>query len=198
MQISLMNLGDTPRVFHNRLGKPVIIPVGKVVITDLSPMDVQNLKFPARPETILVCPPEMTEIPAEMRGVVDLLAVLEFESHEKALQRFAQVIPPGHSTATRPSRMQMRQYLHTMIEDYIQAQTSPKPKTLHDDEDPQVLERELERQKRGAEEVPLHPFAIIEQEKNLKLMTQPARQLYSAPPRADKPEKKPKKNRRRS
>lgn len=165
MRVSLMNLGDAPRVFHNRLNRAVVVPVGRVVIADLAALEIQNLKFPSRGETVLVGEPEITEIPLEMRGVVDLLAVVEFESYERALQKFLAVVPPGSMTESRPSRMQIRRFLQTMVEDYIAQQTSPKTKTVHDDEDPKVLERELERQKGGAEQSPVHPIDQVKRDK---------------------------------
>lgn len=161
MRVSLMNLGDAPRVFHNRLNRAVVIPVGRVIAIDMNPMEVQNLQNPAKGETILVGEPDVTEIPPEMQGVVDLLAIIDFESHEKAIQKFMLVVPPDSMTEIRPSRMQMRRYLQTMVEDYVAQQRNPE-KEVHDDVDPQVLEDELKKQTDGAKAPPVH---ALDQEK---------------------------------
>lgn len=189
MRVSLMNLGDAPRVFHNRLNRPVVVPTGRVVVADLSPMEIQNLKFPAKGETVLVGEPDVTEIPVEMQGVVDLLAVIDFESETKALAKFLEVIPPGHATDTRPSRMQMRRFLHTMVEDYVAKMSNGKPETVHDDEDPRVLEDEIRRQNSGAALPPVHPLEQVKRDRAAEQVANdrpiPSRERAPAPVRTE-------------
>lgn len=178
MRVSLMNLGDAPRVFHNRLNHAVVVPTGRVVVADLTPMAIQGLKF-GRGETVLVGEPDVVDIPIEMQGVVELLSVLEFEGYERSLQKFLQVIPPGHSTATRPSRMQMRRYLQTMVEDYIAQRNAPEKRPVRDDEDPRVLEKELEKQKHESEQSPVHVLDQAKRDRNLAATEAP----HEPPPR---------------
>lgn len=155
MNVAVMNLGESPRVFHNRLGRAVLVPVGKVVDIDLPGSVVQGLKHPSRPETVLIGE-EGEQIPGEMQGVLDLLHTLEFESYESLVSRFLAVAPPNNLTQIRPSRMQMRVALRTMVEDWIDAQRHGE-KVVHDDVDPEQLEQEQRDEDRNPKE-PVHPL----------------------------------------
>lgn len=146
MRVGLMNLGDGPRVFHNKINRAVLVPVGRVVAADLDERAVHALKFPTRPETVLVCEPEEV-IPDEMAKVIELMSIIEFETHELALRKFHEIVPADNvafADNRRPSRMQMRQYLRTMVEDYV-AQRAIGEKFIRDDVAPEVLQEELEQ-----------------------------------------------------
>jgi hypothetical protein len=164
MRVGLLNLGDGNRLFYNKIGRAVLVPVGKMVTADLDDHTLQGLKYPLRPETILVCEPE-APIPDEMQKVIDLLALLEFESHEILTRRFQEIAPPNNLVDLRPSRAQIRVALRTMVEDYIQAQISGE-KIIRDDVDPDVLEEELEHQ--------IHPIEKVKQEQVAEDMALPA------------------------
>lgn len=165
MRVGLMNLGDAPRVFHNKINRPVVVPVGRVVATDLDTQAIQALKFPARPETVLVCAPDAA-IPEEMEKIILLLTTIEFEDANVIVARFNEIAPPNNMVGIRPSRMQMREVLKRMVEDYIdeqvRAEGGEKP-LIKDDVDPRKLEEELERQRNTDEPDPTH---AIQQEKN--------------------------------
>ena len=164
MRVGLLNLGDGNRLFYNKIGRAVLVPVGKMVTTDLDDHTLQGLKYPLRPETILVCEPE-APIPDEMQKVIDLLALLEFESHEVLTRRFQEIAPPNNLIEFRPSRAQIRVALRTMVEDFIQAQISGE-KIIRDDVDPEVLQDELDH--------PVHPIERAKQERTAEDMTLPA------------------------
>lgn len=157
MRVSLLNLGDTPRIFHDRLGKPTAVPVGVCTVADLSSQVVQGLRFPVGPETILVREEHETDIPDDVRPVINLLRTIEFDSQEDILVKFLSVVPPNNLTQIRPSRQQMRMTLHTMVVDWIAAQRDNVQRPfVRDDEDPKQLEREqadAERQRQP----PVHP-----------------------------------------
>lgn len=155
MNVAVMNLGESPRVFHNRLGRAVLVPVGKVVDIDLPGSVVQGLKHPSRPETVLIGE-EGEQIPEDMRGVLDLLHTLEFDSYEVLVSKFLMLAPPNNLTQIRPSRMQMRVALRTMVEDWIEAQRD-ESKVVHDDVDPEQLEQEERDADRNPKE-PTHPL----------------------------------------
>lgn len=162
MRVGLMNLGDNPRVFHNKLNRAVLVPVGRVVATDLDERAVHALKHPTRPETVLVCEPEEA-IPDEMVKVIELMTIIEFETHELALRKFNELVPPSNilfGDSLRPSRMQMRQYLRTMVEDFVASRATGE-KIIRDDVDPRQLERELEEQQN---QDPMHPLQKHRQE----------------------------------
>jgi len=185
MRVGLMNLGDAPRVFHNRISRAVVVPVGRVVVADMFERDVQALKFPARPETVLVCDPE-TEVPEHMARVISLLNRAEFEEHHKVLTEFQAIAPPNNlGPGMRPSRMQIRELLRGMVEDYIfeavRAETGDKP-LIRDDKDPAVLEREYAEQTRTEAPEP-HP---LRQEKNEKVAATIANAVPVAPHRTKK------------
>jgi hypothetical protein len=155
MRVALMNLGDTPRVFYNKINRAVLVPVGRVVNTDLTAAMVQGLKFPAKPETLLVCEPD-TPIPEEMQRVVDLLSIVDFESHETVRQRFHEIAPPNNLTELRPSRMQIRMLLRTMVEDYIIAQMGRETIDRSVPEEPEE------------EQPPMHPIAQAKQDEIMR------------------------------
>jgi len=176
MRVGLMNLGDGPRVFHNKINRAVVVPVGMVVAADLDTRAIQDLKFPSRPETVLVCGPDDC-IPEDMQRVVNLLSVIEFEDPNKIMQQFHAVAPPNNMTGSmRPSRMQMRIILKTMVEDYVQAQvqaeTGDKP-LIKDDVDPSVLQNELDRQM-GNDADSVHPLRQERMDRAKSEMTKPA------------------------
>jgi hypothetical protein len=149
-----MNLGDGARVFHNRLNKPVFVPVGAVVIADLSNHVVQGLQFAQNP-TVLVGDPSVTEIPEEMRKIVDILTTVDFESTNVLIQKFNAIAPPNNMVNMHPSRMQIRIFLRTMVEDWIATQTGHE-KQIRDDVDPDRLLREFNRQRFPQD--PPHPL----------------------------------------
>jgi hypothetical protein len=206
MRVGLMNLGDATRVFHNKINRMVTVPVGRVVVTDLDARAVQDLKFPARPETVLVCHPDAT-IPEEMEKIIALLTTIEFEEPHIILQKFHEIAPPNNLKGSmRPSRMQMRMVLRSMVEDYISeqihAESGDKP-LIKDDVDPNVLQRELDRQMDNEEPEPMHPLrqekidkAIIE---NRPASRAPARVAAAqAAARAREPAKTKKRKAKRS
>jgi hypothetical protein len=169
MRVSLMNLGDGPRVFHNRLNRAVVIPVGRVVTIDMNAREIQDLQFPRRPESVLIGEPDVTEIPESMQKVVHLLSIIEFEENIKIIRLFHEISPPSNLTHLRPSRMQIRGILQTMVEDFVTAELAkqrgePKTTVVRDDEDPELLERELARQ-REPDADPPHPIAQLKQGK---------------------------------
>jgi len=153
MMVSLMNLGDAPRVFNNRLGKKFIVPVGRVVTADMTGRAVQDIKFSRTPETVLVREGGDTKIPDEMQKVVDLMAVIEFGDNHEISRRFKEMVPPQNMNEMRPSRAQIRRYLRTMVEDFIIAE-SGRQKQVRDDVDEEQLVREFEMN----EPDPVHPL----------------------------------------
>jgi hypothetical protein len=158
MRVALLNLGESPRIFHNRLNKPISVPVGKITIADLDGRVVQGLMHPVTPETLLVGDENMT-IPAEVGGLIDLLAIVEFEDYESLLRRFLEVAPPNNlGPGMRPSRQQIRQLLRSMVEDWIAAHRDGS-RPIHDDKDPRQLEDALkEQESRRQDPEPTHPF----------------------------------------
>lgn len=148
MRVALLNLGESPRIFYNRLNKAISVPVGKITIADLDGRVVQGLRHPSTPETILVGDESMT-IPDEVKGIIDLLAVVEFESEQTLLRRFLQIAPPSNlGPDMRPSRQQIRQHLRTMIEDWVAAarQNGTTTHVIHENKDPEKLDRALREQ----------------------------------------------------
>lgn len=156
MLVSVLNLGESQRIFHNRLGRAVAVPVGKIVHIDLTGAVVQGLKFSAQPETVYIGDETMTDIPEEVKGYIDLLHVIEFDSYERLVEAFLRVAPPNNLTQIRPSRMQMRTALRTMVEDWIDAQREGE-KLIRDDVDPRKLEEEQTEADRNPKE-PEHPL----------------------------------------
>lgn len=156
MLVSVLNLGESQRIFHNRLGRAVAVPVGKIVHIDLTGAVVQGLKFSAQPETVYIGDETMTDIPEEVKGYIDLLHVIEFDSYERLVEAFLRVAPPNNLTQIRPSRMQMRTALRTMVEDWIDAQREGE-KLIRDDVDPRKLEEEQIEADRNPKE-PEHPL----------------------------------------
>lgn len=156
MLVSVLNLGESQRIFHNRLGRAVAVPVGKIVHIDLTGAVVQGLKFSAQPETVYIGDETMTDIPEEVKGYIDLLHVIEFDSYERLVEAFLRVAPPNNLTQIRPSRMQMRTALRTMVEDWIDAQREGE-KVIRDDVDPRKLEEEQTEADRNPKQ-PEHPL----------------------------------------
>jgi hypothetical protein len=156
MRVGLMNLGDSPRVFHNKIQRAVVVPVGRVVIADLDTRTIENLKFPAHPETVYVCDPE-TKIPEEMQAIVELLDVIDHESHQDAINRFHKMTPPSNFGDVHPSKAQMKRVLRHMVEDFIATSYGNEKQPVHDDVDPEELEREAEKQERD-KPPPVHPI----------------------------------------
>lgn len=156
MLVSVLNLGESQRIFHNRLGRAVAVPVGKIVHIDLTGAVVQGLKFSAQPETVYIGDETMTDIPEEVKGYIDLLHVIEFDSYERLVEAFLRVAPPNNLTQIRPSRMQMRTALRTMVEDWIDAQREGE-KVIRDDVDPKKLEEEQTEADRNPKQ-PEHPL----------------------------------------
>lgn len=164
MRVALLNLGESPRIFYNRLNKPVSVPVGKITVADLDGRIVEGLRNPSTPETILVGDEDM-KIPDEVVGIIELLAVVEFESYERLLARFLKIAPPNNlGPAMRPSRQQIRQMLRTMVEDWIAAKRDGQQVPIHDDKNPEQL-KELEEAERNRQD-PNPPHPIAEQRKH--------------------------------
>lgn len=156
MRVGLMNLGDAPRVFHNKLNRPVVVPVGRVVNADLDARVIEGIKFSSRPETVLVCEPDAA-VPPEMQAVVELLEVLEFESPQTIVTKFHQIAPANNFDTMHPSRAQVRHALRTMVEDFVaKAHGLEEKQRVRDDVDPEALERELYQQELH-EQPPMHP-----------------------------------------
>lgn len=187
MRVGLMNLGDSPRVFHNKINRAVVVPVGRVVATDLDTQAIQALKFPARPETVLVCEPDAL-IPVEMEKIISLLTVIEFEEPGAILTKFHEIAPPNNMVGTiRPSRMQMRTVLRTMVEDYINEQVraeSGENPLIRDDVSPEKLQEELDNQREDNTPAPLHPLRE-EKNKRAELNATPARVVVNRAPPPD-------------
>jgi hypothetical protein len=193
MLVSLMNLGESQRIFHNRLGRAVAVPVGKIVQVDLPGNVVQSLKFSSTPETIYVGDESMVDVPEEVKGYLDLLHVIEFDSYEKLVEEFLRVAPPNNLTAIRPSRMQMRTMLRTMVEDWIEAQREGDGKVIHDDVDPKQLEKEKEDSDRNPKEIE-HP---VKKAKDEALAAQGYQTTRQVPPVEARPPARPVKTSKR-
>lgn len=156
MRVGLMNLGDAPRVFHNKLNRAVVVPVGRVVIADLDARVIEGIKFSTRPETVLVCEPD-TEVPPEMQAIVELLEIIEFETPHNIIAKFHQIAPANNFDTMHPSRAQIRHALRTMVEDFVaKAHGLEEKQRVRDDVNPEVLERELQEQEMH-EQPPMHP-----------------------------------------
>jgi hypothetical protein len=169
MRVSVMNLGETPRIFHDRLGKPVAAPVGRVTIVDLTERVVDGLRNPHHPETVLVRDASETGIPSDVKGVVELLHILEFDGYDELLIKFLALVPPNNLTQIRPSRQQMRMTLRTMIEDWVEAQRSGSDRPgrfTRDDIDPRELQREADEEEKRRE--PVHPLRREQEKRTLR------------------------------
>lgn len=180
MRVALLNLGEAPRIFHNRLNKPISCPVGKITIADLDARVVQGLKHPVTPETVLVGEEDM-KIPDDIAKIIDLLAVVEFEGYELLLRRFLEVAPPNNlGPGMRPSRQQVRQMLRTMVEDWIAAyRENPKAKVIRDDKDPNELSELEKAEQRRQNPDPEHP---LETERKRKLTGEGEVRAHEVPP----------------
>jgi hypothetical protein len=141
-----MNLGDAPRVFHDRLNQTVVVPIGCIVSADLADRTIEGIQHSRSPETVLVVDAGTKELPDEMQGVVDLMAVIDDNGSEEQVRRlFLSLVPPEQTLGIRPSRMQIRMHLRRMAEDYVAAQNGKKSSMsiVRDDVDPAQLEREI-------------------------------------------------------
>jgi len=148
MRVSLINLGDAPRVLYDRRQLPVFIGIGKIVDADMGPHALASIEKFKATETLVVAPIGEGVIPPELRAIVDLLAVIEFEEYDKLLRRMFEITPVADQTRMRPTRASMRVQLRALIEDYISAMTKKSRRVVRDDVDPEKLRKELEEQNR--------------------------------------------------
>jgi hypothetical protein len=143
MRVSLTNLGENPRVLYDQRNAPVLIGIGKSVDADISESVLEGLEKFKETETLIIAEPGEGKVPDELRRIVDLLSVIDFERYDVLLRQMHTISAPDSNLEIRPTRAAMRLRLRTMIDDYIaKLSLANRRQQIRDDVDPKKLESE--------------------------------------------------------